>query len=207
LSVIACHSSASGRGAKPGSAAASQASYSSSAIALTSPGGRPPTGSSMSITSGRRVRVRSAAAATAPNSRSTMRALASPCSRQKAIVGASSRMLSALSTAARHRHAVMRLQGRRDVAGQHRDRVARADAARGERRRQPAAALGEAAIVVAALAMDHGRLGRIDGGGALEEAERRERRAIGRAAVELMLEDGAIGAVGHGCNFRDVASQ
>ena len=65
------------------------------------PGARRPrrSGSSMSITGGRRPTFVSAGSTVGENSRSVISSLASPCSRMKAIARASSRELSALRTA------------------------------------------------------------------------------------------------------------
>ena len=81
---------------------------------------------------------RSAFAIVGENSRSVSSTLASPWSSMKAIASASSRVLSVLSTRAGHRHAEVRLDHRRRVGQHRRHRVADADAARRQRRCEPA---------------------------------------------------------------------
>jgi len=63
----------------------------------------------MSTTSGWALAIASASVTTRWNSRSTSRTLVSLWSRMKAIIAASSRVLSEFQHAARHRHAEMRL--------------------------------------------------------------------------------------------------
>ena len=75
-----------------------------------------------------------------------------------------------------HRHAEMRLEHRRHVGQHHRDRVADADAARGERAGEPAAARVGLAPGRRAPPWTTASALRIDLGRALEEAQRRQRR-------------------------------
>ena len=76
---------------------------------------------------------------------------------------------------ARHRHRKMHLVHRRDVRQHRRDRVAAADAAAGEiRRKAPAARIGLRPGEDAALIDGADMIG-IDGGGARQEAQRRQR--------------------------------
>ncbi len=90
-----------------------------------------------------------------------------------------------------HRHGVMRLEHRRHVRRQHRDRVAVPDAAPAQRVGEPAAALVELAIREAPRSrpspgrLDHRELVGINRGGAFEKAERGQRREIRLVAREM----------------------
>ena len=92
---MASHSSAGSAQSKSGSPSARKASY------AISPSNSPPSasGSSISMTSGLRLHFASAALIVGENSRSVISAFASPWSRVKAMVLASSRIFSVLSTA------------------------------------------------------------------------------------------------------------
>src|SRR5512135_1322753 len=84
--------------------------------------------------------------------------------------------------------------------GEHRgDRVARADAAPGERRAQAPGARVGFPPRIAPLAVDHRHAIRIDAGGALDERQRRERGVVGGVLVEILLV--GIGLSAHGVKY------
>ena len=83
-----------------------------------------------------------------------------------------------------HRHPEMRLEGLGSVGRHHRDGVAPPDAARRQRRGQPAAAFERLAPAVPPLAMDDGEPVRIDRRAAQQKADRGQRHVIGRVLVE-----------------------
>ena len=85
---------------------------------------------------------------------------------------------------ARHRHRKMHLVHRRDVRQHRRDGIAAADAAAGEiRRKTPAARIGLRPGEDAAL-IDRADMIGIDGGGARQEAQRRQGDEVGRRLVQ-----------------------
>jgi hypothetical protein len=84
-----------------------------------------------------------------------------------------------------HRHAEMRLEQMRRVRRHHRDGVVLADAAALERAGKPAAARVGLGPATTLCTMDHGELVGMHRGGALDEAERRQRNVIGRIAIEV----------------------
>ncbi len=79
----------------------------------------------------------------------------------------------------------MRFEERRHVRRQHRDRVARSDAAAPQRIGKAPAALVELAVGKVPIAVHDRQLVGIDCGRAREEAERRQCRAIRRIAREM----------------------
>ena len=103
----------------------------------------------------------------------------------KAITAGSSRVLIECSTAAGHRHPVMRLEHGRGIGQHHRDGIAIADAPRGQRRGKPPRARIELGIARAALAMDDGGVIGECRRRALEEDERRQRLIIGLGLAEV----------------------
>ncbi|MNT56219.1 hypothetical protein D3C72_1935030 [compost metagenome] len=88
-----------------------------------------------------------------------------------------------------HRHAEVRLQHLRDVRQHHRHRVALADTAPGQGRGQaPAAGIG-LGPVAADGTVDDGRVVRIDGGSALDEAEGGEGDMVDGGWGEALIVD------------------
>ena len=87
-----------------------------------------------------------------------------------------------------HRHAVVRLEHRRDVGQQCGNRVTAAHALAGEGRSEPARAPVEVAVRVAQGAVDDGRVLRHDAGGALQERQGRQRLEVRGIAVEIGIE-------------------
>ena len=77
-----------------------------------------------------------------------------------------------------HRHAVVRFEQRRHVGRHDRHGIARADAGLRQCRGQPPAAPVQLGIGDAPVAVHHRDLARIDLGGALEEAQRRQRDVV-----------------------------
>ena len=101
-----------------------------------------------------------------------------------------------------HRHAVMRLEHRRNVGRHEADGVAEADAARRQRRSQAARTIVEFPVSRLALTgggvVPPGDAFRVDMGGAREKAERRQRHMVGgvlRQAHFIRVSRGGI--IGH----------
>jgi hypothetical protein len=86
---------------------------------------------------------------------------------------------------ARHGHAVVGLEHRRGVGRHDRDGIARADAARDQRRGQAPAARVGLGPAPAQRPMDHRRVVGEHLGRARQEAERAERRIVGPVPAEL----------------------
>ena len=118
-------------------------------------------------------------ASTGANSVSVSSALASPCCRMNARAAGVEAGVQRVEDGAAHRHAVMRLQHRRNVGQHRRHRVAGPDAAPLQGRGQPQRALEQLAVGAALAAMHHGDAVGIDGGGAHQERQRRQRRVVG----------------------------
>lgn len=88
-----------------------------------------------------------------------------------------------------HRHAIVRLEHLGDVRQHHRHRVALADAAPGQGRGQASAALVGLRPVAADVAVDNRGVVRIDAGGALDEAQRRQGDVVDGGGRETLFED------------------
>ncbi len=97
---------------------------------------------------------------------------------------------------ARHRHAIGRLEGCGDVGRHHRDRIARPHAAPGQRRCKFSAARPKRGIGPGLGAVDPGDPLREHVGRALQKAERRERRIVGRVPLQVLLVRAAWGVLG-----------
>ena len=95
---------------------------------------------------------------------------------------------------ARHRHPVMGLDHGRGIGEHDRDGVADADAARGQRRGEPAGARVKGGVGEALRAMDDSGVVRVHGRGARQERQRAERLIVGGAVVEVLL----VRIAGHG---------
>ena len=180
--LVPCH-------ANSGSPPARNASYSSS------PSRSPPaaSGSSMSMTSGRRSAFSSAGPIVGESSRSVMIAFASPCSRMKATVLASRRVLMVLTTAPSIGTARVASQAAgtlgamtETVSPRPIPRAARPEASR----RQRAVGLGPG---MAAVAVDDGRAFGIDGRASFEEADGSEVGVVRGVRVEV----GFVGVRAH----------
>ena len=109
---------------------------------------------------------------------------------------------------ARHRHREMHLVHRGDVRQHRRDRVATADTALGQERREtPAAFIGLTPGEDAAFVYRAGEV-RVDGGGALEKAQGRQRHEIGRC---LFQSDAVMTLITHRFDplreFREIRSK
>ena len=101
---------------------------------------------------------------------------------------------------ARHGHAVVRLERGRGIGRHDRDRVARTDAARDQRRGQAPAAGVSLGPALPQLAVDHRRVVRVDLGRAGQEAERAKRRVVGPVLAEIAAPGFVavlVSAVGH----------
>jgi hypothetical protein len=88
----------------------------------------------------------------------------------KVISEAARRVVDRHQHGASRRHAVVRLEQRRDVGCEERDPVAWLDSGPGERRREAIDAFIEFAVGVAPLLVDHRDLLRVDVGAAPEKA-------------------------------------
>ena len=87
----------------------------------------------------------------------------------------------------RHRHAKMRIDHRRRIRQHYRDRIAGADTALHQRRRQTACARIFFRPGDAQRAVDHRQVLRINAGRTLNERYRRQRRVIGLIPVEVQV--------------------